>query len=143
MSVGQISVKLICRDFPKGEGLHLGIQEGKEVTDLRPLEGKEIIFEAPFRLGARKKDGGPNFLGAYAQGTPGERFLYLNWGQLQGDGSFDYPSRAKVHLSHISWQDIEKADKAGKPLTAELTMTDQRGNPICATVRPENISWKL
>ena len=137
-----ITVRLICRELPDGEPVHLGIQKGKEVTELTPAEGDQITFEAPFRL-AQRKDGGPNFLGAYAQGTPGGRFLYLNWGRRQADGGFDYFSRAKVHLSHITWQDIERAGKAGKPLTAELRMTDPRGNPICATVLPSHISWTL
>ena len=143
MSIEEIAVKLICRDLPKGEATHLGIQDGKEVSDLRPLGGKQIVFQVPFRLSTRKKDGGPNFLGAYTQGTPAQRFLYLNWGKQLAGGGFDYPSRAKVQLSHITWRDIERAHKGKKPLTAELTMTDERGNPICATVDKAHISWKF
>ena len=143
MTIDEISVKMICRDLPKEPSLFLGIQDGKEVSDLRPVGAKAITFEAPFRLATRKKDGGPNFLGPYAQGTPAQRFLYLNWGRRQDDGSYDYFSRAKVHLSHISWGDIERAHNSGTPLTAELTMTDDRGNPICATVDSNHITWKL
>jgi len=137
-----ITVKLICRDMPADDDLFLGIQEGKEVIRLTPASQKEVVFEARFRLGARK-DGSPNFLGPFAQGPAAQRFLYVNWGRRQLDGSFDYFSRAKIHLSHMTWKDIETAAKKKSPPTAELRMVDDRGNPICATIRPENITWRL
>ena len=40
-------------------------------------------------------DGGPNFLGPYAQGAPGRRILYLNWGK---------PICATVGADHITWK---------------------------------------
>jgi len=55
--------------------VHLGIQRGQEVIDVIPADRKQAAFDASFRVG-RQRDGSPNFLGPYAQGPVGDRFVY-------------------------------------------------------------------
>ncbi|MBC7892937.1 MAG: hypothetical protein H7Y12_12040 [Sphingobacteriaceae bacterium] len=49
--------------------------------------------------------------------------------------------RAKIHLSHLPWERVERAIQLGNPLRVEVSMTDQRGGPLCGSVRNENLRW--
>ena len=79
-----LHLSILCTELPGirlscYEPVHLGIQRGKEVIDSVPADRKQATFDASFRVG-RQRDGSPNFLGPYAQGPVGDRFVYLSWG---------------------------------------------------------------
>jgi hypothetical protein len=61
------------------------------------------------------------------QGKKGERFVYLTWGTVAGD-SFSMFRRAKLMLSDLP------ADAA--EVTVDVDLTDERGMPRCARLRP-------
>ena len=52
--------------------------------------------------------------------------------------------RLKVHLSHLTWADIKTATDRSQPLRVKISMKDRRGEPLCASVRPDNpaLSWQ-
>jgi hypothetical protein len=106
-----------------------------------PGDTKTVTFTPEFRV-ERKKDGTPNFLGPFAQGTADDRFFYLSWGVKDPRGGFDMFRRLKIRLGHLSAARVERACRSGEPITVRLRLTDAKGGPLCATPRPPHIEWE-
>jgi hypothetical protein len=143
----QLTIEVICTDLPgisfaEYQPVYLGIQKGTDVIEAVPGDTKRVVFKPVFRIG-KQADGSPNFLGPFAQGTPQQRFFYLSWGVMHQDGRFEMFRRAKIHLSHIRWEQIQKAMSQGTPLKVTLKLTGKKGDPLCASVRSPHIEWKL
>ncbi len=66
-------------------GVVFAIQQARSDL-LFPLDGGRdvTLFRFSLRLGAPLKDGSFNFLGEFAQGTPADRFVYINSGVRAG-----------------------------------------------------------
>src|SRR4051794_5069701 len=82
------------------DGVHVGIQRGKEVVDLVPADAPEAVFDADIEV-RPGRDGRPDQFGPYVHGRPGGRFLYLSWGVVSADGDFEMFRRAKLWLGHV------------------------------------------
>ncbi|MCB0145472.1 MAG: hypothetical protein KDE50_36650 [Caldilineaceae bacterium] len=143
----EVMIRLRCIALP-GRAIHdrsavrLGIQKGKEVVDDLWAEGDEVDFTCSLRVEKNNATGTPNFLGPYAQGTPKERFIYLCWGERKG-GAWDGFGRVKVHLKDLAWPAIEKAMATGDAVEAIIKMVDQKGRPVFASLKKENITWAV
>jgi uncharacterized protein DUF5990 len=85
--------------------------------------------------------GGVDLKGPYIQGPPGERFIYLSWGTVDGADRFSLFRRAKLCLDAVPPPVIESAADLGL-LVGRLGLTDHKGNPLCAAVRPPLIEWR-
>lgn len=121
-------------------GLQRGRNEIVAPTDATPIE---IRFDLSLRVGDTRADGLPNFLGPFAQGPPVARFVYVNSGTLAGQFASCWTRRAKVHLSGITWEMVEKvltgeADR----LEARFEGTARDGGPACATVPLVDGGWR-
>ena len=152
--IGILRVRVVCTDLPGTrfrdpqdparpvkDPVFLGIQRGREVIEQVPGDTKTATFTPEFRV-ERKKDGTPNFLGPFAQGTADDRFFYLCWGVKRPTGGFDMFRRLKVRLGHLSATRVARACRSGAPITVRLRLTDAKGGPLCATPRPPNIEWE-
>lgn len=150
-----LHVRVVCTDLPgtrfrdPHDGVlpvkvpvHLGVQRGREVVDRVPADRRPVTFAVEFRV-ERRPDGAPNFLGPFAQGTPEDRFVYLSWGTPEPAGSFAMLRRLKVRLGHLRWPEIRRPIRAGKPLTVTLRLTDDAGEPLCATPPAGHIRWDV
>ena len=72
------------------------------------------------------------------QGKRGDRFLYLTWGDVPAPGAFHMFRRAKLMFADVDADLLRRgADEVG--LRADLGLTDERGGPRCARVRPPAI----
>jgi hypothetical protein len=114
------------------DNIHVGIQVGKEPHELVRGDAKTSSWTVPIEVVAR--DGGLDFRGAAVQGKPGDRFVYLTWGDVGEDGSFAMFRRAKLMLA-----DLEPfAADAGetRQVIARVDLTDDCGGPRCARLRP-------
>ena len=89
-----------------------------------------------------RKDGALDFRGPAVQGKRGDRFIYLTWGELGPDGSFEMFRRAKLVLDRVEPQVIEAAAAAGR-LRAVVDMTGGDGGPRCARVDPPAVVWSV
>jgi hypothetical protein len=118
----------------------VGIQRGTAVIDLVPGDAREAVFELTVDV-TTAAGGGIDFRGPYVHGRPGQRFLYLSWGELTPSGQFAMFRRAKLHLSALAEHDINQALTIGTPLEAVLDLTDEHGGPLCASVHPPRIHW--
>ena len=139
----EITIEVVCNnlpgirfeDAPGKEPVYLGIQKGDEVIEAVPADRKQVIFRPTFRV-AQQPDGSPNFLGDFAKGPPQERFFYLSWGVVHPHGHLEMFRRSKIHLNHLTWEQIQRAVSKNKPLKVVIDMTGQKGDPICASIRP-------
>ncbi|MCO5296624.1 MAG: DUF5990 family protein [Fimbriimonadaceae bacterium] len=145
MAGGQLLIRIRCTEMPgptfQGQdGVRLGVQRGSEVVEDVPGDASEVVFDVPLRV-ERTTAGSPNFLGPYAHGTVSERFLYLCWG-VRANGSWIGFRRAKVQLKELPWEVVAAHVASGDPLEATVRMTDPKGEPLCATVKPSHIAWE-
>lgn len=51
--------------------------------------------------------------------------------------------RIKLHLSHLKWAAVGKAAEGNKPIRVKLALTNAKGNPVMASVRPDVAKWEL
>ena len=89
------------------------------------------------------EQGALDFRGPAVHGKRGERFLYLTWGDVGGDGSFEMFRRAKLMLNRIDPALVREADQGEVPLVATVELTDGRGGPRCARVDPPALTWSV
>jgi hypothetical protein len=128
------------RTFCEHQHVHVGVQCCSDAVDLVPGDAAEAIFE--FEVDILPDDsGGWDFRGPYVHGKRGERFLYLTWGDHPPDGGYAMFRRAKLHLSCLDPALITTAADSAHRLVARLGLTDGKGGPRCASVRPPAISW--
>jgi uncharacterized protein DUF5990 len=79
--------------------------------------------------------------GPYIQGGRGGRFIYLSWVTVDPVGTATLFRRAKIWLDNgVPQQVLSRAAERGQ-LVGRLRLTDAKGNPLCASVRPPLIEW--
>jgi len=134
-------VSLPGRTWGEHEHVHVGMQCRSDPVDLVPGDAAEATFEFDVDI-VPDDTGGWDFRGPYVHGKRGERFLYLTWGDQPPDGEFAMFRRAKLHLSCLDPAVIAAAATTpAHDLVARLALTDTRGGPRCASLRPPAISW--
>ena len=138
----EINLEITLKRPPKGVGFCL--QKGKsEKIEYQVSKGTDIkfLFSVRVREGKNEK---PNFLGAYTQGKPTERFVYICIGQYAGQENTDGARRAKIHLSGITWQQVLQAiSKEKGKLVASYEAADKDGRPSCASVPLVGNGWDV
>ena len=109
----------------------------------------DFVFGCDARVRPNARTGDPNFLGDFVHGKPDERFLYLSWRPKEcppvqpAMGSSRWSRRMKIHLSGITWQQIEEATQAGAVLEASVQGTGKDGGPSCASVPLLGGGWTI
>lgn len=114
--------------------VHVGVQIRREPADLVPGDAEHGSWRLDIAVVDR--DGTTDFKGPVVQGRPGDRFWYLTWGDVRGDGSFAMFRRAKLMLGEIDAALIARAREPGRLLVADVHLTDECGGPRCARLRP-------
>ncbi len=140
-SVTIVGTDLPGRSFGTHPNVHVGVQRGQAVEQLTPGSADRAEFTVDIGA-ARDHDGAPDYRGPHVQGRPGERFIYLSWGTVGTDGAYEMFRRAKLWLSGLP-EDVHAALDAGRPVRADLALTDSRGGPLCASVRPPLVTWTV
>lgn len=121
-----------CGDY---RNVHVALQVGKDPHDPVSGDADEARWETEVEV--RNCDGRPDFRGPAVHGRPGQRFLYLTWGELRA-GSFTMFRRAKLLLDDLGPGVLTAA-------VAEVTvsLTDSCGMPRCARLVPPAAEWSL
>jgi hypothetical protein len=123
---------IVGTDLPgRADAVHVGVQRGRDVVDL--VAGDAALAEFTFDVDVRNA----RFGGPYVHGKGGERFVYLSWGEVVG-GTFTMFRRAKLQLDSL---DPTACD--GHTVEGRLGLTDVKGGPLCASVRPPTITWTV
>jgi hypothetical protein len=134
-----------CGPSPQRPGGHRGIHVAVQRRNKPELLGV-TVGDAPaatWTLDAvvtPAADGAADLTGPYIQGPPGGRFIYLNWGTVEGAGEFTMFRRAKLLLNAVPPEILSSAAELGA-LVGRLGLTDAKGNPVCASIRPPLIEW--
>jgi hypothetical protein len=116
--------------------IEVGVQVRTDVVDLFPGDASGASWEV--EVSATLRDGRWIVRGPAIHGRGDERFLYLSW-QGRQDGVVAMFRRAKLQLDAVP-PEVLAAASAGT-LVGALSLTDARGHPICASVRPPRIAW--
>ena len=126
-------------------GVLFAVQRGRDEL-LQPFAStpERISFAITMRLGPALVDGAFNFQGPYAQGTPADRFIYVNSGVRAGESGSPWERRAKIKLSGIPRDLVEAAiGDSNRAIEARIQGRARDGGPVCAAVQRDAITWHL
>ena len=124
-------------------GLWYALQKGHgskvELVQVKNSTGDDLHFNWVIEVrGDKQKDSAPGFGGSFVQGTPAEKFLYVNIGTYAGQ-HFHSGWRLKIPLRGITWEILEQAAIG---LETHVQGTAKNGAPTCATVKPFE-GWRV
>jgi len=125
-------------NFPGYSNVHVGVQRKNrrdELLDLHPGDAASAEWTLECSVD------GTDVRGPHIQGRPGERFIYLSWGSVDDDGRFNLFRRAKLMLADVP-PDVLAAAAASGTLEGTLGLTDAKGHPLCARLKPPGIHWR-
>jgi Family of unknown function (DUF5990) len=129
-------------DYPSGHhNVHVAVQGRKGQQDLLGLVPADVptaTWELECVIASRPPD--EDLKGAQIMGSAGTRFIYLTWGVVSDQGSFAMFRRAKLWLDAVPSAVMETACDRGL-LVGRLGLSDHKGWPICAAVRPPRMEW--
>lgn len=135
-------VRLPGRRFDTHHNVHVGVQwRGRPAEVLEVCPGDAAAAEWTVECTAAKLvDDRLDLRGPHIEGSPGQRFIYLSWGDVDDAGAFTMFRRAKLWLDGIDAATARAALATGQ-LTARLELSDAQGGPLCASVRPPLVTW--
>jgi hypothetical protein len=117
---------------PEGDAFAFGLQDVQgELTAGRRLPDGRLAWDFTLRV----REGGPEpaFLGRFASGPAGDRFVYLAWRSIPRGV---WINRVKARLCDIGWDQIRAAQATGRPLVADLTGRPPGGGRVA-------VDWRL
>ena len=126
-------------NFPGYENVHVGMQTKRRPPELLNVQAGDAA-EVEWTIDCEVT--GSDVRGPYVQGRPGDRFIYLNWGSVDGAGHIEMFRRAKLMLDGVPADVLAEASRSGV-LVGRLGLTDAKGQPLCAAVRPPTIEWSV
>ena len=148
MDVRIVGVELpgrTCTDPRPGglayQNVHVGVQRRKDVVDLVP--GDAPGAEWNLTVDTITKDGALDLRGPFVHGKRGDRFLYLSWGTVDDADQFEMFRRAKLMFGDVPTDMLRAAHDGARVLVCRLSLTDAKGGPLCARVRPPDIAWTV
>ncbi|HEY9370309.1 DUF5990 family protein [Streptomyces sp.] len=127
--------------FPGYRNIHVAVQRRErpdELLDLHPGDAPSATWTLDCT--ATPTATGFDLKGRYIQGRPDGRFVYLSWGTVDEGGGFTMFRRAKLMLGAVEPGVVDAAVRSGL-LVARLGLTDAKGQPLCAQVRPPVVEW--
>jgi len=122
-------------------GVDYGLQKGRgndyeTVQTHQSSAHEDMEFQFSLRVNDGK-NGQPNFLGPFAQGPTGGRFVYLDIGTYAGQKDTGWSRRLKIPLSGITWKMVKEALTKKKPLETHVRgRGGLDGGPTCGTIKP-------
>lgn len=152
LSTGEMLIRIEAHDLPGRtcgpsperpgghQGIEVGVQPRNNRGDLMgqvSADAESVVWEVE---ATPVVSDAPDFRGPYISGPPGGRFIYLSWGVVERPGSFEMFRRAKIMFDGIP-ADVMAKGQASGVLIGRLGLTDPKGNPTCAAVRPPLIEW--
>jgi hypothetical protein len=146
---------LTCAPEPGGEvheNIHVALTGPAQGRPALGVPGSRWLAVEPARGDAptarwevpvtvRRDTDGFDFSGPFVRGDRTDRHLGLAWGDVPGDGTLRLFRGAKLRLVDIDPAVIEESVRPGRRLVARVRLTDARGNPVCARVRPPALTW--
>lgn len=133
-----VTLRIVLERPPAG--VDFGLQKGRgkdyETMQTQRSKGKDLNFECSVRVNSADRSAAPNFLGPFAQGPTGGRFIYIDIGTYAGQTETCWSRRLKIPLQGITWTMIDEVSHGPKVLQTNVAGTGKDGSPACATVKP-------
>jgi hypothetical protein len=139
----ELPLRIVVDQPIPGVALALQRGSGTKFDLVGPVQASAdaLVFNLDITLDGSTAAGGPRLLGAFVQGPPTARFVYINVGASAGQIGSPWQRRVKVPLGAISWQAIE-ALALGERLTAHIASKGRDGTPARATVPILPPGWR-
>lgn len=136
-----LPVRITVLDPP--EGVTFKLQDGTMLIDPQHRDDEKIVFDFAVRLKDEDRNRKPRFVGRFVSGPAEDRFVYICSGTLAGQADSCWTRRAKIMLTEIDWDLIDKADvETGlHRLSVSFRGRAKDGGPSCATV--PLASWEV
>jgi uncharacterized protein DUF5990 len=132
---------LVDGEVPSYGNLHVAVQRRDRPAELlEPQPGDGPSATWTLECTTSTSPTGIEVKGPYVQDRLGRRFIYLSWGTVDHDGTFSMFRRAKLWLDAIDPAVMNASRESGR-LVAKLGLTDAKGHPLCASVRPPRVEW--
>ncbi len=119
---------------PDGSAVAFGIQDNKArlYPPVRRADGM-LVFDFELTVKEGPDPAKPVFTGPFASGPRDERFVYLAWPRLNGQG---HVNRAKFRLIDIDWALVREAQRLDRPLEYDASHGRAGGGRVA-------IEWTL
>lgn len=119
------------------DGLQYGLQQGKgtEYTIVQAQAGKGLNLTFAFTIQLKQTKGSISLAGPFVQGTPGNRFVYINIGSYAGQHEAACSGRLKVPLPETDFQNALSGSSEEYWFCTVPGRTAE-GKPVFATVKP-------
>jgi hypothetical protein len=120
----EVRMRLIREaDVPAGhetnETCVFGLQDKQQqIVPGKPRRDGKLEFDFSLQAKAGPDPKRPVFTGRFASGPVEDRFVYLSWRSVKRG---TYISRVKARLSSITWAMVRAAQKADRPVVADMT----------------------
>ena len=108
-----------------------------------PVPGDSPAARWEVTVTVRQDDDGYDFAGPFVRGVRTDRHLGLAWGDVPGDGTLRLFRGAKLRLVEVPPSLIAEAMRPGHRLVARVRLTDAKGYPVCARLRPSHLAWSV
>ena len=123
-------------------GVRFALQKGKsdakgnaELLAPTRSDPTSLSFDFSVRVARAKPGAPPRFLGEFTQGPPDKRFVYVNSGRRAGQEDTLWDRRAKIPLTTITPDLIEKVSSTrSSVLLIEIEGKGGDGGPVCASL---------
>jgi hypothetical protein len=119
------------------DDVHVGVQRGEDVVQLQPADAPSVKFSFGIVL-REQEDGSIDFRSPFVHGKPADRFFYLVWLDGADPEKAERIGRTKLMLADVPRGLVTL--KTGS-LEAYLPLTDPKGGPVLAAVRPPAVNW--
>lgn len=141
----RVRVRIDAHDLPGSacgpySDVFVGLVEEPGVHPSRMVSGAAREASWEIAIDVRNDGGAPAFRGKAVHGRAPERFLYLVWIGREGRAPAAMFRRAKLRLDVVPHDVLARACASGV-LVGRVGLTDSRGMPLCASVKPPAIAW--
>ena len=137
LNIRIVGERLPGRSVAGHDDVHVGVQRGEEVVQLQPADASSVKFSFGIVL-REQEDGSVDFRSPFVHGKAGDRFFYLVWLAGADPATAERIGRTKLMLSALPGGMV--TPKTGS-LEGYLSLTDAKGGPVLAAVRPPAINW--
>lgn len=119
------------------EGVQYALQSGKgtnyNLVQAQAGKGQDLTFS--FTIQLKQTNGSVSLAGPFVQGTPGNRFVYINIGSYAGQDGAACSGRLKVPLSETEFQNALSVSSE-EYWFCQVPGRTADGKPAFATVKP-------
>lgn len=141
----ELTLRIVLENPP--DGVDFGVQKGRGNEYETILKQRSITSDLSFEFTVRLKPGrdgaNPTLLGPIVQGSPQQRFVYLDIGTYAGQTDTNWSRRLKIPLVGITWTMVDQVLSDSRSIIeTKVAGTGKDGGPTCGTVKPF-AGWQL